>query len=59
MPKTSSILFYLKNILIKVKRQCGLNGELKHKLSFLTNPGDTIHHRWQACYSLKVEKPGH
>lgn len=39
MPK-ASILLYLKHIPIKVKRQCGLNWQLKHDWSFLSNPGD-------------------
>lgn len=43
MPK-ASILFYLKNILMKVKRQSGLNWQLKHKWSFPSNPGDAAAH---------------
>lgn len=42
MPK-ASILFYLENILIRGKRQCGLNGQLKQKWSFLPSSGNAAH----------------
>lgn len=56
--KPPSILFHLKNILIKGKRQCGLKWPMKHTASFLTNPGDAARDFWQAWYCFQVEKSG-